>query len=392
MRIGYLDCASGVAGDMWVGALLDLQPGPGVELPVLAAAVASLGLPEVTVEAERVRRASLAATHFRVRVAPDAAPAHRHLPDILRILERADVPDAARRHAIAVFEALAEAEAAVHDQPIERVHFHEVGAADTIVDVVCTCVGVHALGLERVYASAVAAGSGTVQCEHGTLPVPAPGALGNLRGVPLRSGGPTGECTTPTGAALLRVLVDEFEPQLVWVPESVGYGAGTRDDPVTPNVLRLAVGEQRDTGSPALLWEVSCHLDTATGEQLGHLLETTLDAGAVDVFAAPVHMKKGRPGQLVTALVEPAVRDRVVRHLLEESSSLGVRMHRVERAVVERWSEEVTTDLGPVRCKAARLPSGRISRRPEDDEIRRLVRESDMTRAEVLARLAPQLR
>lgn len=391
MRIGYLDCFSGVAGDMWVGALLDL----GLDLDSLRAAVSSLGLPGVEVESERVMRAGLAGTQFHVRTGESSGQQHRHLADIVSILKRADLPAEARERATGVFLALAEVEARVHGQSVDEVHFHEVGAEDTIVDVVCACLGVHLLGLERIYSSAVTTGSGTVECAHGTMPVPPPGAMGNLLDVPIRSGGLGGERTTPTGAALLEVLVDEFEPDIKWVPDAVGYGAGARDDPDLPNLLRISVGELagelESAGAHDRVWELSCTLDTATGEQLGPLIEGLLAAGALDAFAAPVHMKKGRPGYVVTALVDLAHRDEVARYLLEESSSLGVRMHAVDRQVLERWSEEVTTDLGPVRCKAARLPSGRVVRRPEADEVARLATEHGVGRGEIVARLARQV-
>jgi len=387
MRIGYLDCFSGVAGDMWVGALID----QGLEVDRLRDAVSSLALPGVALREERVMRAGLAGTRFQVITGDGAGQHHRHLSDILSILERGDLPAEVRDNATAVFRALAAVEARVHGQSVEEVHFHEVGAEDTIVDVVCACLGVHLLGLERIYSSAVTTGSGVVECAHGTMPVPPPGAMGNLVGVPIRTGGLAGERTTPTGAALLEVLVDEFEPDITWVPETVGYGAGTRDDPGVPNLLRISVGEQTVASARARVWELCCTLDTATGEQIGPLIDGSLAAGALDVFASPVHMKKGRPGYVVTALVELSRRDEVVRYLLEESSSLGIRMHAVDRHVLERWSEDVETDLGVVRCKVARLPSGRLVRRPEADEVERIVAAQGLGRGEVIARLARQV-
>lgn len=385
MKIAYFDCFSGAAGDMWVGALLDA----GLPLADVRSVVSSLGLDGVEVEAEKVMRAGLAGTHFRVRAPEEAA--HRHLRDIRAILEKADLPDPVRSRADRVFEAIATVEAAVHDQSVESVHFHEVGAVDAIVDVVCACFGVHALGVERIYSSAVTTGTGVVECAHGTMPVPAPGALGNLVGVPVRAGGPAHECVTPTGAALLRVLVDEFEPVVTWVPESVGHGAGSRDHPDHPNLLRVTIGRLADAGSASRVWEISCNLDTATGEVLGRVLRVLLERGAVDAFATPIHMKKGRPGYMVTALVESAGRDEVARTMLEESSSLGLRMHEVDRRVLERWSEEVETELGVVRCKVARLPSGRVLRRPEADEVDRLAAATGSSPAEISARIARSL-
>lgn len=423
MRIGYLDCFSGVAGDMWVGALLDL----GLPLADMQSAVGSLSLPRITVRAERVLRSSLAATRFVVELdgaeigrapaaepaaavapaaeaprglrlratppaplaPPGAAPAHAHrrIAEVTEVVRRARLPAAVERQCLSVFGAIAAAEARVHGTTPDRVHFHEVGAEDTIVDVVCACLGTHLLGLERLYSSAVAVGSGTVRTAHGLLPVPAPGTLDLLAGVPIRHDGLAGERTTPTGAALLRTLVHEFEPAITWVPGARGHGAGSRDDPLVPNVLRLAVGELRQPGAALEQVELSCQLDTVTGEQLGWLLEEALRRGAADAFATAVHMKKGRPGHLLTVLCDAATADALVTFLLEESSTLGVRRHAVARAVLERWQESRPTPLGTVRFKVARLPSGALAARPEDDEVRRLCAEHGLPRAEVLRRL-----
>ena len=384
MTIAWLDCFSGVAGDMWVGALLDA----GLPLADLQGPVASLGL-DVSLHAERVKRGSLAGVRFRVNVAAGGA-SHRHLSEILEILERADLPEPARQRSVEVFRILGEVESQVHEIPIEQVHFHEVGAEDTIVDIVCAVLGCHLLGVDEIFSSAVVTGRGTVRCDHGEMPVPAPGAMGNLLGIPLRSGGPIGECVTPTGAALLKVLVKEFEPSISWVPEVCGYGAGLRDDPQHPNLLRITLGQRAGSRPSTELWEVSTNLDTATGEALAYLIDRTLQSGAVDAFATPIQMKKGRPGYLFTALVDDAHRARVLNFVLEESSSLGVRMIPVQRRVLERWEEVLETELGPVRFKSARLPSGELLRRPEEDEIRRLTEERSMTRREVIARLLPK--
>lgn len=307
---------------------------------------------------------------------------------MLEIVSRARVPDVVRDRCHAVFQVLAVSEARAHDRPVDEVHFHEVGAEDTIVDVLCACLGTHLLGIERLYSSAVTLGTGTVRCQHGVMPVPAPGTLDLLFGVPVRTGNLPGERTTPTGAALLKVLVHDYEPDLTWVPSARGYGAGTRDDRDHPNLLRLTLGEMRDPGAAAGLLEIACNLDTASGETVGWLLEELLRRGAADAFATPVQMKKGRPGLLVTALVDRARADAVTRLLLEESGTLGVRSHSVRRSVLERWQETVATGFGPVRCKVARLPSGAVVRRPEDDELRRLSAQHGIGRAELLRRLA----
>lgn len=408
MRIGVLDGWSGVAGDMWVGAAI----AAGADLEVLRTAVRSLGLPGVRIEATPVLRASLAGTHFQVyedEVPADAGGftfeplrtgpavllpgagghAHRGLREIEAILGRADLPDPVRADCLAVYRAIGEVEAAAHGTTIEHVHFHEVGAVDTIVDVVCACLATHLLGIERLIANGIAVGSGTVKAAHGELPVPAPATAALLRGIPVRAGGLRGERTTPTGAALLKTLVSAFDEPVAFTCESIGYGAGTRDDPAVPNLLRLAVGTSREPTSATAVVELSCHLDTATGEQVGWLLDELLTRGALDAFCAPIQMKKGRPGLLVTALCDEARAAAVRDLLLEESTTLGVRSQRLERTVLERWNEERDTALGRVRFKCARLPSGAVVARPEDDEVRRLCRETGQGRAEVLRRLTP---
>lgn len=383
MTLAFLDCFSGVAGDMWVGALLDL----GLPIEDLRPAVHSLDLPGVEIDSQRVMRGSLGGEHFQVRVADGAKP-HRHLADILEILERAELPPVVAARAQAVFQAIGAVEAQVHGVPIEDVHFHEVGAEDTIVDIVCAVLGCHLMGIDEIYSSAVVTGRGTVQCDHGDMPVPAPGALGNLLGVPLRSGGPEGECVTPTGAALLKVLVDGFEPDLRWVPERIGYGAGTRDDPSHPNLLRITLGRRQDAESTAsTLTELKCNLDTITGEGLAYLVDGAMRSGAVDAFAHAIQMKKGRPGWMFTALVADAKAAAVAQFLLEESTTLGIRRTRVDRDVLERWTETIQTVFGPVQFKIARLPSGEELCRPEDDEVRRLADSQGIGRRAVLARL-----
>lgn len=390
---------------MWVGALLDA----GVPLPPLLAAVRSLQLPGVAIAARKVARAGLVGTHFTVHVgrgegaftpllAPAGAPllpghgqhGHRRLADIERIVQRAELPGAVVADCLAVYRAIGEVEAEAHGCPLDEVHFHEVGAEDTIVDVVCACLGTHLLGVEAIHANGIAVGSGTVRAEHGILPVPAPATAALLRGIPVRTGTLRGERTTPTGAALLRALVDHFDEPLTFTSEAIGYGAGTRDDADVPNLLRLSVGTAAVTSSATELFELQCQLDTATGEQIGWLLDEALSRGATDAFATAITMKKGRPGVLLTLLADVARAGPLETFLLEESSTLGVRRHRVQRAVLERWVETRATAFGPVAFKVAKLPSGVVSARPEDDEVRRLCREQGLGRAEVLRRLLGQ--
>ena len=389
---------------MWVGAMLDA----GAPMQALVDVVRSLQLPGVSIRDDAVMRASLRGTHFCVDVA-GAVPGqftmpsdrahsvvqlpthdshvHRRLSDIERIVGKAELPEVVRDQCIEVYRAIAEVEAEAHGTTVDDVHFHEVGAEDTIVDVVCACLATHLLGIERLYANGIAVGSGTVRAAHGILPVPAPATAALLRGIPVHTGGLKGERTTPTGAALLRTLVHAFDEPVAITTDAIGYGAGTRDDPDVPNLLRVMVGELVDATSPTDLCELQCQLDTATGEQVGWLLDALLQRGAVDAFAAPVTMKKGRPGLLVTVLCDEAHQAVITDLLLEESTSLGVRHHRVSRRVLERWQETRATSMGEVVFKVARLPSGQVVARPEDDELQRLTKAHDLGRAEVLRRL-----
>lgn len=408
MRVAILDAWSGVAGDMWVAAMLDA----GAPRQALVDAVRSLQLPGVAIRDSVVMRAGLRGTHFQVDIhepmagqftmmAPAAHGAvqlaqhgdheHRRLGDIERIVSKADLPAVVRANCLAVYRAIAEVEAEAHGTTIEQVHFHEVGAEDTIVDVVCACLATNLLGIERLYANGIAVGSGTVRAAHGILPVPAPATAALLRGIPVRTGGLSGERTTPTGAALLRTLAHGFDQQVAINTEAIGYGAGTRDDPEVPNLLRVMIGELVTASSPTELCELQCQLDTATGEQVAWLLHALLERGAVDAFATPVTMKKGRPGLLVTVLCDDAHQAGISDLLLEESTSLGVRQHRVSRRVLERWQETRATALGPVLFKVARLPSGQLVSRPEDDEVSRLTKVHGFGRAEVLRRLLLEL-
>ncbi len=408
MRIAVFDAFAGVAGDMWVGACLDA----GVPFAALQGAVRSLALPGVALRADKVLRGGLAGTHFVVEVGGEAADAggfsfaplaavrgpvapgaaasghaHRGLADIERIVQRADVPPAVVADCLAVYRAIGEVEAKAHGCSLESVHFHEVGAIDTIVDVVCACFATHLLAVEQVHCHGLVLGAGTVHAEHGVLPVPAPATAALLTGIPARYGSVRSERTTPTGAALLRTFVDHFDQPLTMVSERIGYGAGTRDFEGTPNLLRLTLGTVLATTSALELVELQCTLDTATGEQVGWLLDELLARGAVDAFATPVTMKKGRTGVLLTVLVDAARANPLQTFLLEESTTLGVRRHVVQRAVLERWQETRTTVFGAVAFKVARLPSGAVVARPEDDELRRLCREQGLGRAELLRRL-----
>ena len=383
VKIALFDCPAGVAGDMWVGACVDA----GVEVEVLRSAVASLEL-GAELRIARVLRAGLAGTQVHV-VPPRDDQEARGLSAVLDILARADVPPAVSARAGSVFESLADVESRAHGIAREAVHFHELGAVDTIVDVLCACLSMHELGVERSHASVIEVGNGVVRCAHGLLPVPAPGTAGLLHGFRQCRRLP-GERTTPTGAALLREFV-ALEPLFAsFRSVTSGYGAGARDDVGVPNLLRITVAESDETEAPAEgdLAELACNLDTADGEALAWLVEGALERGALDAWVAPVTMKKGRPGHVLHVLASGARRPVLENFLLEESTTLGVRRTPVARTVLERWNETVDGPFGPVQHKCARLPSGRVVKRPEDQELRRVAAETGLPRRTIVERLA----
>jgi uncharacterized protein (TIGR00299 family) protein len=381
MRCAYFDCFNGAAGDMILAAMIDA----GLPADFLPALVEKLRLPGVEVAIRKVQRRGLAATHVDVQVAPSQKRGHRHLPQILRIIEAATLPERVARRATEAFMRLARAEAAIHGTSIEKVHFHEVGAADAIVDIVGACAGVERLGLQRITCSPVPVGSGTVTCEHGVLPVPAPATAELLRGVPLAASDEPGELITPTGAALLTTLAESFGP----LPElrigAIGYGAGTREGHTRANVMRLILGDLDAQDSPETdqVVQVETQVDDATGQALAFAAERLLEAGALDAYFVPILMKKGRPGHLLTVLARPADVDVIERVIFAETTTLGVRRHMVTRRKLPREHVVVTTPFGEVRVKVARHTEGQARAWPEYDDCAAAARSHGVPLADV---------
>jgi uncharacterized protein (TIGR00299 family) protein len=374
MRCGYFDCFSGAAGDMILAALLHA----GLELDFLRGVVARLRLPGVELIAEQVRRAGLTATHVTVQVSHEAGHHQRHLPDIRNIIDQAGLSPQVTACAHRVFTRLAEAEAAVHGIPVDQVHFHEVGAADAIVDIVGACAGIEALRLEKVVCSPIPTGSGTVQCAHGLLPVPAPATAELLRGVPLAACDEPAELTTPTGAAILTTVADSFGPLPPMRITSIGYGAGSRETPSRPNALRLFVGElaavpSADEDHVVVL---ETQVDDATGQVIAFAIERLLEAGALDAYAVPIVMKKGRPGQLLTVLGRPADAAALEDILFAETTTLGVRQYECLRHKLARGHETVATRFGPIRVKVGRRGNQACQAWPEYEDCAAAARES----------------
>lgn len=365
MRLAYFDCFCGSAGDMILAALVHA----GLDVTCLHDVVSSLGLRGVTIHVSQVQRKGIAARHVRVDVAPEARRKHRHLPQILEMIGNASLPPAVAQRARQVFERLAAAEAKVHGIVVDQVHFHEVGAADAIVDIVGACLGLHVLGIERVVCSPIPTGSGTVTCEHGVLPVPAPATAELLQGVPLAACDETGELTTPTGAAILTTLADAFGPLPAMSIQTVGYGAGTRENCTRPNLLRVLIGtDATSTDGDEQIVVLETNLDDVPGQTLAHATEQLLAAGALDVFTVPIQMKKGRPGHLLTVLATPDNVSRMEEILFAETATLGIRRRTCDRRALARNQVTVNTSFGDIRLKVGRSAGRVLHVRPEYDD------------------------
>jgi uncharacterized protein (TIGR00299 family) protein len=414
MRIGYLECFSGISGDMLLGALVDA----GVPFPVLEEAAAALNV-GARLQMRKISRGGLAATKVDV-IAPDqsaigpvhshddhaphthephtheghshaehshearsfAAPhehsahaAHRPLSAILEIIRSASLADAVKERSIRAFQLLGEAESAIHSIPIESVHFHEVGAVDTIADIVCSAAGAESLAIDRWLASPLNVGSGTVVCQHGTLPVPAPATLALLADAPVYAAGEPMERVTPTGAAILRMLNVQFEPLPPMRIKATGYGAGGRETQGQPNLLRLLVGEQEaarpdESESIAVIETV---IDDCNPQVLAYVSDLLLDAGAWDVYRSSVQMKKGRTGVQITVLSHPNIVPRLRDILFRETTTIGLRWRLENKLALAREFLTVQTPRGEVRIKIARWPNGKIANAsPEYEDCRLL--------------------
>ncbi len=441
MRILYFDCFNGASGDMILGALLDA----GLPLAALRDALGSLGLAEYELAADRVLRAGVSATQFRLieRAAvtpadadaahthadhPPARPAqahdhhhehhshshthahshshehthehdhahehqhaheqshaHRSLPEILSLIERSALSADGRRRAAALFNRLAEAEAAIHQMPVERVHLHEVGALDSIIDIVGAVFALESFKADRIVVSPINVGGGMVHSAHGVFPVPAPATVSLLGDAPIYSHGPRAELLTPTGALLLTGHAHAFGPLPAMRVSQVGYGAGHRDFADTPNVLRVLVGESSDTATTERIVELTCETDDMNPQIFGVLMDTLFEAGALEVFYQAVQMKKNRPGTLVTVLAAPSQREALTSVLFRETTTIGVRYQEMNRDRLDRELVTIDTPLGPLRMKLARRAGIVLNAAPEFEDCARLAREHGLPVKDVQA-------
>jgi uncharacterized protein (TIGR00299 family) protein len=370
----YLDAFSGISGDMLVGALADA----GADQQAIADAVASLDA-GASVSFEKVKRCGIGATKYHVAVAE--ARAHRHLSHIEKLIGKGDLSPKARANAIAVFRRLGEAEAEVHQVPIEKVHFHEVGAGDSIADIVGACVAFDVLGVDTIVCSPLNVGSGTVETEHGLLPVPAPATALLLVNAPVYARGPSVELTTPTGAAVAVTLAKAFGVLPALKIRRTGYGAGSRDFPGQANVLRAILGEPTGAEEALAVSVIEANIDDLNPQVLAYTTERLLDAGALDVTLEPVVMKKGRPGTLLRAIAKPEDREALAQLIFAETSTLGLRIYAAERRVQSRAWIDVETPYGKVRVKV----SGEGRYAPEFEDCRKLALESGAALKDIIA-------
>ncbi len=371
MKVAYFDCFAGISGDMTLGALVDA----GLSFAALKSELDKLSVREFTLSQRRVEKHGIAGT--KIDVNAREGHVHRHLKDVLEIINNSAISASAKEKAARVFQKLAEAEAKIHGTTIEAVHFHEVGAVDAIVDVVGAIVGLELLEVEAIHASKFRFGSGHTRGAHGAMPVPVPAVVEMTKGFPSERTDIPYELVTPTGAALLTALASNIGETIQLRTKSTGYGAGTRDVEQVPNLLRVEIGElvaDPQTDTPVLL---ETNIDDMTPEIYGYLIERLLEAGARDAFLTPVIMKKGRPGIQLTVLADPNKETELTELIFSETTTLGIRRLPVQRHTLERRTDTVQTPYGPVRVKIADI-GGKQRITPEYDDCARIAREKQI--------------
>lgn len=380
MKQLYLDCSMGAAGDMLCAALLELHPQP----ETVVEKINTLGLPGVRVAVERTQKCGVAGTHYAVTVhgAEEIQGMQHHcgsaVHNIAALIDGLDLPEQVKSDAKAVYDLVAQAESRVHGCPVESIHFHELGTLDAVTDIVTCCLLLHTLAPERITASPVCTGFGTVRCAHGVLPVPAPATAVLLEGIPVYAGTIEAELCTPTGAALLKHFVQNFGPMPIMTVSAAGYGMGSRDFE-RANGLRALLGNAEDGDE---IVELKCNVDDMTPEAVGFAMQTLLDAGAPEVFTEAVGMKKSRPGILLTCLCRPNQRDEMVRLLFRHTSTIGIRETVCRRYVLRRKTGTVETPYGPVRVKTSEGYGVRRSK-AEYDDLACIASENGLTLDEV---------
>ena len=373
MKTLYFDCFAGASGDMILGALV----AGGVDPNYLREQLSLLNVEGFSIGFEIVNRSGLSATYARVETVHEHK--HRHLSDIKQIIERSRLSDRVKQRSIHIFTRLAEAEARVHNEPVEHVHFHEVGALDAIVDVVGAAICFDYLKIDRFVSSPLHVGSGMVEMAHGRFPIPPPAVAELLKGVPFYSSDIKGELLTPTGAAIITTVCEAYGPIPQIKAESTGYGAGTREYKDFPNVLRVMIGET-ESHAPIdeRLWMLETNLDDASPQIIGHVMDRVLELGALDCFLTPVQMKKNRPGVLLSVLCGPDEKEAVLKLLFMETTTLGVRSYEVSRRALRRSVVQVETQYGPIDVKVAHLDGRVVNEMPEFEQCRQAAAKANV--------------
>ena len=378
MKFAYIDCASGISGDMTLGALVDA----GVDITLLQAAIDSLGLPGVKLTATEVKRKGFRGLKVKVEHEPEKA--HRHLHHITEKIDASTVLTPAQKDlAKRIFTRLGEAEAKVHGTTLRKVHFHEVGAVDSIADIVGAAVGISLLGVDRIVCSPVPPGSGYIEIEHGRVSVPAPATAELLKGIPLAPSPVTAELTTPTGAAIVATVADEFGPLPPLTIDTIGLGAGDKDFREQANLLRLILGHTETPLAADQVWVLETNLDDVSGEVIGHTTTLLFEAGALDVYTTSIQMKKNRPGVILSALCAPDLIPKLEKIIFRETKTLGIRRWPVSRHKLERRPHSVETAFGTIEGKLATLADGSVSFSPEFESCPRVAQEKNIPLQEV---------
>jgi uncharacterized protein (TIGR00299 family) protein len=379
MTLAYFDCFSGISGDMTLGALADA----GVSIDALRSELSKLNLPGYRITAEKVTRSGIAATKVNVDLNEKKQPV-RHLSDIRTIIESSLLSQAVKQKSIRIFERLAEAEAKVHGTTPDNVHFHEVGAVDAIVDIVGSIIGLELLGITEIISSPVNLGTGTIRSAHGTLPVPSPAASELLKGVPVYSSSILFELTTPTGAAIISTLSSSFGPLPRMKIERIAYGAGNKDFPEQPNVLRLFLGEPVAAYAEDSSIVIETNIDDMNPQTYDYIIEKLMKQGAQDVYLTPIIMKKGRPAILLSVLTDKARSEAVLDTIFRETTSIGVRINEVGRKKLSREIRDVETIYGTVRVKVSRQGDETLTVTPEYEDCRKIAEEKQIPLKQVI--------
>ncbi len=383
MKIAYFDCFSGASGDMIIGSLLDA----GLPLELLRRELSKLSLSHYEIGVRKAIKRGLAGSQVIINIDErHHHDHHRHLYDIISIVKNSDLAESAKEQIIKIFSRLAEAEAKVHQTAVDKIHFHEVGAMDAIIDVTGAVIGLEALGIERVYCSPLHLGSGTIECAHGVLPVPAPATAELIKDKPVYSTGVKGELLTPTGAAILTTLAYEFGPMPAIIPQKLGYGVGT-SDPQIPNLLRVIIGDLTDGFGDYEFERVAVletNIDDMNPQIYDYLIQKMLKEGALDVFLAPIQMKKNRPGTMITVICQLDKLEEFSNLILRETTTLGLRWRIDNRIKALRSFEDIKTNYGPVTVKIAKVGDKITNYSVEYDDCKRLAIENQVPLKEVM--------